>query len=359
MGKKFAIIFSVVAAVAPLSAVPSYADDNYPLVAGVRHEQVRVNDLDMHLAEAGEGPLVILLHGFPELWYSWRDQLPALADAGFHVVAPDMRGYGATAQLGDQDAYDILHVCGDVIGIMDHFGQDQAILIGHDWGGAIAVQCAQLQPERVRALVDISVPYRRPRFNRLPTEFFREQYGDQFFYMLYFQEDAAEQELNSRTAEVFRKFFVTPGAPRAEASITDSLASAGGFLDRIGEPLASPDWMTPEEIGYFTQVFEETGFLGGLNYYRNLDRNAVLLREQAQPEYAGPTLFVAGEEDFLVAGQTRETLETSLRTVTPQASVALLPGVGHWTMDQAPDELNELLLGFLAQVYLTPKETRD
>lgn len=321
----------------------------YPPIRAVVHSQTRINGIDMHLAEAGGGPLVILLHGFPELWFSWRYQMPVLADGGFHAVAPDMRGYGDTARPVERNAYDILHQCADIIGIMKHFDDAKAVLVGHDWGAAIAVQCARLYPDRVRALVTISVPYGAPLSKRLPTEALRERYGDDFFYMLYFQDEAAGRELNSRTAELFRKFYVTPGTPRAEPLVTDKRAAAGGFLDRIGEPLEAPDWITPQEIRHYVRVFERTGFTGGLNYYRNLDRNALILREMARRTYHGPALFVAGAEDFLVAGRTSKDLEESMRAVTPRVSVSLLPSVGHWTMEQAPDKLNRLLLDFLSE----------
>lgn len=321
----------------------------YPSVQSVVHSQARINGLNMHLAEAGDGPLVVLLHGFPELWFSWRHQLPVLADAGFHAVAPDMRGYGGTSRPAAQEAYDIHQLCADVIGIIEHFGETRAVLVGHDWGAAIAVQCARLHPDRVRALVTISVPYGMPSSDRLPTEIFRARFGDRFFYMLYFQQEAADRELNARPAEVFRKFFVTPGAARAAPRITDPRAAAGGFLDRIGEPQEAPDWITMEEIGYFVQVFQRTGFSGGLSYYRNLDRNSLILRHEAQAQYEGPALFIAGKQDFLIGGRTQEELETSMRAVTPRVTVALLPAVGHWTLDQAPASVNRLLLKFLAR----------
>ncbi len=331
-------------------AMNTTAREAYPPVPGVSHEQIVVNNIDMHIAETGEGPLVILMHGFPELWYSWRHQIPALAEAGYHVVAPDMRGYGHTEQSSLVADYDVLDICGDIWGLIAYFGQDRAVLIGHDWGGALAIQCARLRPDSVRAVVDISVPYRRPQTDQLPLEFFRSQYGDRFFYILYLQEDAAERELNGRIAEVFRKFYASPSARRAPPAILDSAASAGGFLDRIGEPLDPPTWITPGEINYFVRSYERTGFIGGLNYYRNLDQNALILRRDAQPQFDGPALFIAGEEDFLLRGQSQTELEAALATVTPDVTVALLPSVGHWAMEEAPESVNTLLIQFLSSL---------
>ena len=319
-----------------------------PPIAGgaVEHKMIDVNDVTLHVAEIGDGPLVILLHGFPELWYSWRRQLPALAEAGFKAVAPDMRGFGESSIPSSVDAYDAVDQCGDITGLMDYYGVEQAVVVGHDWGSAAAFYCAQFQPERFRALVTVSVPY-GPQGETPPLTSLRANFGENFFYMIYFQSDAAQAELEGRTRELFEKLFVSPGSPREPRTVTSPLASAGGWLDRIGAPKSPPDWIAPEEVDYFVQSFERTGFLGGLNYYRNLDRSWELLREAGPKQMPRPALFISGTREFSIAGRTPENLHAAMSAVTPDMEVRMIPDGGHWIMDEKTQAFNAILIDFL------------
>ena len=165
-------------------------------MSAIEHRTIETNGIRMRIAEAGSGPHVLLCHGFPESWYSWRHQLRAFADAGYHAVAPDMRGYGRTDAPNEIEAYDVMDLCGDVTGVIEAFDEESAVLVGHDWGAAVAWYCALLEPERFTALITMSVPW-GPKADRSPLTRLRESYGENFFYMLYFQEPGiAEAELD-------------------------------------------------------------------------------------------------------------------------------------------------------------------
>lgn len=187
----------------------------------VRFRTFDVNGLSMRVAEAGEGPLVLFAHGWPESWYSWRHQLPAIAEAGYHAAAPDMRGYGSTTAPAAIADYDITHLCGDLAGLVEALGHEQAVLVGHDWGAVAGWQCALLEPETFRAAVNMSVPY-RGRAARSPLESWQEQFGDNFFYILYFQElngdgsGIAEAEFDADPRGLLSRLYTSPGTPREE-----------------------------------------------------------------------------------------------------------------------------------------------
>lgn len=320
---------------------------------------IEANGIRMRVAEEGEGPMVLLLHGFPQLWYAWRHQLPALAEAGYRAVAPDLRGFGGTDQPPNLEDYDSLDLCSDVVSLMDALGEKTAVLVGHDWGAAVAWSCALQEPERFTGLVTMSVPW-GPRASSPPLPRMREQAGDNFNYMLFFQEPGvAEAELESRTRELFSKMFVTPGAPRETPTVTDPLAAAGGFVDRIGMPNEQSAWITQADIDYYVSAFEQTGFAGGLNYYRNLDRNWELTAHTAGRRIEIPTLFMAGDREFLIAGRSKENLETSMRPLAPQIQVEILAGnIGHWLLEQRPDLVNKHLIDFLQSLEATTTVAR-
>jgi pimeloyl-ACP methyl ester carboxylesterase len=233
------------------------------------------NGLRMRIAEAGKAgdPLVILAHGWPESWYSWRHQIDALAGAGFHVIAPDMRGYGVAA---------------DMAGIVDEAGADQAVIVGHDWGSLVAWHAALLYPDRFRAVAALSVPYfGRPR--EAPTQIWKQRHGDRFYYILYHQEPGvAEAEYDANPEGLLRMLFSSPDTPRHAPVITDQHKDAGGWIGRWGMPKALPQWLSDEDLEYYVGEFSRAGFRGGLNYYRNFDRNHELM------ENVDPVVKIAG-----------------------------------------------------------------
>lgn len=318
-----------------------------PGAAGIELSQLDANGISMRIASAGKGPLVLLLHGFPESWYSWRNQIHALAAAGYRAVAPDMRGYGGTDAPRGIDAYDALDLSADLTGLIDALGEQRAILIGHDWGAAVAWYTALLAPERFEALITMSVPW-GPRSDTPPLQRLRRNFGDNFFYMLYFQEPGvAEAELDPDPRALLRRFYASPGAARDAPTITSQKASAGGLLGRIGVPHRIPEWLVEADLDYYVAEFTRTGFRGGLNYYRNLDRSWELTPQLEGATIDIPTLFIAGEKDIVIRGRDRTGLEASMSQVAPELTVHLIPDAGHWIQQERAGEVNGLILDFL------------
>ena len=305
---------------------------------------VTTNGIRMRIAHAGSGPLVLLLHGFPESWYSWRHQLPALAAAGYRVVAPDQRGYGGTDAPPDVESYDILHLVGDAVGLLDALGEEQAVVVGHDWGAPVAWHCALLHPERFRAVAALSVPY-VGRSPVPPLEMFRMMAGENFFYILYFQEPGvAEHELEADVRAAMRRFLYA-----ASGNVTEPLdfwrkPKTAKFLDGLPDPRTLPPWLSEADLDYFTAEFRRTGFRGALNWYRNLDRNWQLTEKLTGAKVMQPALFIAGERDGVLAMIPVD----AMRPLVPNLKrLVMLPGAGHWTQQERPAEVNEALVAFL------------
>jgi pimeloyl-ACP methyl ester carboxylesterase len=300
----------------------------------VVHRQVEVGGIELHVAECGTGPLVLCCHGFPELWYSWRHQLPALAAAGYRAVAPDQRGYGRSSRPEAVEDYDIVHLGDDLIGLLDALGEDRALVVGHDWGAMVTWHLAQVAPERLHGLAALSVPF-WPRMPRPPTEMWKEQFKDQFFYMLHFQTPGlADAQLNAD--------------PGASLRFVLRRVSSDVF-DGSGEVPTVPKWLSEEEFAVYESEFRRTGFTGGLNWYRNVDRNWELTAETAHRKVETPAMFLAGERDPV------------LRLVSPGSMAewvpglresVLVPGAGHWIQQERPAETNEALLRFLSGLEL-------
>jgi epoxide hydrolase A/B len=305
---------------------------------------VSTNGIRMRIAEEGSGPLVLLLHGFPESWYSWRHQLPALAAAGYRVVAPDQRGYGETDAPAGIDQYDILDLTADAVGLLDALGEKQAVVVGHDWGSPVAWHCALLHPERFRAVAALSVPY-TGRAPMPPLELFRALAGDRFFYILYFQQPGvAERELEQDVRDTMKRFlYAASGDVTEEPSFWEKPKDAK-FLDGLPTPAALPSWLTEADLDYFTSEFQRAGFRGGLNWYRNFDRNWELTAELADAKVAQPALFIAGERD----GVLKMIPVEAMRDWVPDLrDLILVPGCGHWTQQERPAEVNAALIEFL------------
>lgn len=320
----------------------------------VRHRMIETNGLRMHIAEQGSGPLVLLCHGFPECWYSWRHQLPALAAAGFHAVAPDMRGYGQSDSPDAIDQYTLFHLVGDMVGLLDTLGAESAVIVGHDWGAPVAWHAALLRPDRFRAVIGLSVPF-RPRGSVRPTTVMP-QTDDAVFYQLYFQTPGvAEAEFERDVRMTLRRLLYSASgdAPRGDASSVnpDSVGMVprrGGFLSRSMDPPSLPLWLTEGDIEFFTGEFTRTGFRGGLNWYRNIDRNWELLAPFAGACINVPALYIAGDRDLVVAFRGMDQLISRLSQFVPHLRRTLmLPGCGHWTQQERPEEVNAALIDFL------------
>jgi pimeloyl-ACP methyl ester carboxylesterase len=312
-------------------------------MSAISHRSVRVNGLDLPIAEAGEGPLVVLLHGFPEFWYSWRHQLTALADAGFHAVAPDQRGYGPTSPPAVED-YDILHLAGDVVGLIIELGEPDAMVVGHDWGAPVAWHTALFRPDLVRGVAGLSVPF-LGRGPKSPLEGFRDAFGPRF-YQLYFQEPGvAEKELTADLDDLFRR--VLPALSGEAPELASVLVGDSGFLEVLPRTESLPAWLTEDDLAAFTGHFADNDFAGPLNWYRNHTRNWDLTAAWANATITPPALFLAGDRDPVVHWGSLDRLETRLRRrVAHLERFELLPGAGHWVQQERPEETSRVLAEF-------------
>ncbi len=299
-----------------------------------QHRQVRINGIEVHVAEQGEGPLVLLLHGFPETWYSWRHQIGALADAGFRAVAPDQRGYGGSDRPAAIDQYTIFHLVGDVVSLIRALGENEAVIVGHDWGSMVASNAALLRPDAVRGLVALSIPP-LPRGPRPPMTATKERFGAGF-YQNYFQEPGvAESSLEKDVATTLRLSYAG----------VRSLEPSGGFLGLFDEPDALPDWLTEADLAIFVAEFTASGFSGGLNWYRNLDRNWELMAAWQDQPITPLALYISGESDAM---RVVYPLDDPVRAILPNLrGVIDVPGCAHWTQQERPQVVTDALLEFL------------
>jgi pimeloyl-ACP methyl ester carboxylesterase len=309
---------------------------------------IRANGVQLRIAEMGRGPLVLLVHGWPESWYSWRHQLPALAAAGFHVVAPDMRGYGKSDKPTTVEDYDIHHVTGDLVGIVDAMGEQTAMLVGHDWGAIATWHAMLLHPQRFTALVAMSVPY-MGHGKQSVVQFFSQAMGDRFHYILYFQEPGvAEKEFDADPRGILSRLYLSPDSPRDAPTVTDPKRSAGGWIPRMGAPQGLPNWLTAADLDYYVREFSEAGFRGGINYYRNFQRNWETTPQLADATICAPVLFLAGEKDVVIRGASADALTASMKPAVPGLrGVKLIPATGHWVQQERPAETNAAVIGFL------------
>jgi epoxide hydrolase A/B len=320
----------------------------------ITHRFIETNGVRMHVAEAGGGPLVVLCHGFPESWYSWRHQLVALAQAGYHAVAPDARGYGQTDRPEVIEQYTLLHLVGDMVGLLDALGARTAVIAGHDWGAPVAWHAALLRPDRFRAVIGLSVPF-RPRGSVPPTTAMP-QTQDAVFYQLYFQKPgAAEAELERDPRATIRHllFWGSGDAPRrAERAVgagdVGMVPRTGGLLTARADPAGLPPWLSEADVAFYAGEFARTGFRGGLNWYRNIDRNWELLAPWTGAKVTVPALYVAGDRDLVLAFRGMDRLLPALKQFVPNLRQTLiLPGCGHWTQQERPGDVNAAMLGFL------------
>ena len=312
--------------------------------SNIRQRRVATNGISLNIAEQGEGPLVLMLHGFPESWYSWRHQFAPLAAAGFHAVAPDMRGYGKSDKPHEISAYNQVEVVNDIIGLIAVLGAETAVVIGHDWGAPTAWSAAAQHPDRVRAVGTLSVPF-SPRPEAPPLDMLREAFKGQFFYQLYFQDPGvAEAEFESDIRTALRKFlFLASG--QSDASTLAAKQPDDDLLSGLPDPAVLPPWLTEADLDFYVGEFERSGFRGPLNYYRNHNRTW-RLTEGAPAVIEQPALFAAGEKDGVIL-MAAEALKKMPERVPNLRANELLPGIGHWTQQEAPEAVNRLLVSFL------------
>jgi pimeloyl-ACP methyl ester carboxylesterase len=321
---------------------------------GPIHRLIETNGLRMHVAEQGEGPLVLLCHGFPELWYSWRHQLAALAAAGFHAAAPDMRGYGETDRPEAIDQYTLLHLIGDMVGLLDALGHETAVIAGHDWGAAVAWHAALLRPDRFRAVIGLSVPF-IPRGPDYPSKRFPET-ENTVFYQTYFQSPGVAETDLERDVRLTVRTFLHDGsgdAPHPDINAEPAghvlmVPRGGGMLANRVNPASLPHWITEADVDVYVDQFKRTGYRGGLNWYRNLDRNWELMAPFAGLKITVPALFLAGDRDLVLAFRGMDQVISNLPKNVPKLQkTVILPGCGHWTQQERPQEVNDAMIEFL------------
>jgi pimeloyl-ACP methyl ester carboxylesterase len=320
----------------------------------MKNTTVTANGIRMHLVEAGEGPLVILCHGFPELAHSWRHQMEPLAGAGYRVVAPDMRGYGGTDAPEAQDAYTLCHLSADMVCLVAALGAERAAIVGHDWGAPVAWTSALLRPDIFGAVGLLSVPY-LPDFWSCPppTQTMKALLAmGQMFYQLYFQEPGkAERDLEQDVRASHLALFWGASASAPPGQRWRFLFSPSETLrDTLPRTEGLPPWLTEEALETYAAEFRRTGFRGGLNWYRNLDRDRELLGFLAGAKIQQPSVFVAGEEDAVIQmyRPAFDGLESSMPRLTKKL---LISGAGHWVQQEKPAEVNQALIDFLKQAW--------
>lgn len=319
-------------------------------MAEFNHRFVDTNGIRMHLVEAGAGFPIVMCHGFPELWYSWRHQIRALADAGFHAIAPDQRGYGETGKPDAIEAYSQRDLVADLVGMLDAMGLKECVIVGHDWGGLVAWSAAMIAPARFARIIGVNTPF-FPRLPMKPTDLFRTFAAGNFHYILYFQEPGvAEAELERDVRRSLAGFYQGPPEPATVAAMRSVPPgvfgpAGGGILNRL--PDAPPgSFLTEQDFDVFVRAFQNGGFRGPLNWYRNLDRNweesASLPNRVDQP-----ALMITAELDVVL----RPEMADGMKTWVPNLrQTVLIKGSGHWTQQEKPDEVNAALLEFLSDL---------
>jgi pimeloyl-ACP methyl ester carboxylesterase len=325
-------------------------DPSAPEVAGARRRTVAVGDVELSVLDAGEGFPVVLAHGFPELAYSWRHQIPALAAAGNRVLAPDQRGYGRSSRPERIEDYDITHLTGDLLALLDDIGEERAVFVGHDWGALVVWQLALLAPERVAGVVGMSVPF-IPRAPFPPTQLMRRMVGDSFFYMLYFQQPGvADADLGRDPATTMTRMLAGLRLVDGDAAATaaDTFAADDrGFVERLPEPERLPAWLSQRELDAYVGEFSRTGFTGGINWYRNLDRNWELTPQLTGAKVEVPAMFVGGAGDPVLLMSPPAVMDGWL---SDDRGRVLVEGAGHWVQQEKPDEVNAALVEFVESV---------
>lgn len=303
---------------------------------GIEHRTIHVNGIKMHVAEKGNGPAVLFIHGFPELWYSWRHQILGLAARGYRAVAPDMRGYGDTDAPPSPTSYTVFHLVGDLIALLDALGLEKVFVVGQDWGAIIAWYMCLFRPDRVKALVNMSVNF-LPRipFNP-PVQMIREKLGEQHYISRFQEPGAAEAEFSRvTTAKLMKKILtVLPPSIGISSIKEDSL----------------PSWLSEKDLNYFADKFEKTGFTGGLNYYRALDLDWELLAPWTDAQVKVPVKFIIGEFDITYnTPGAKEYIHNGRfnKDVPLLEEFVVLKGVGHFINQERPDEINDHIVHFI------------
>jgi soluble epoxide hydrolase/lipid-phosphate phosphatase len=316
-------------------------------VADITHRTIETNGIRMHVAEAGpqSGFPVVFCHGWPELWYSWRHQVHALADAGFRAIAPDMRGFGDTTAPADPAEYTMKTICADMDGLLKQLGIPRAVFVGHDWGGAVIWQMGLRYPEKVERLVGLNTPYAPPSGART-TEALRDFHGqtDKTFYMRYFlQPGVAEAEFEEDVATTFKKLFVPYTRYQDFASFMTVGGDGSGAIRRITR---TDTFLDEAELAEYVRVYSRTGFRGGLNWYRAADMNADEVDGPKGPQLHIKSMMVTAGKDTILKPE----MAAAMPMLIPGIRMEHIENCGHWTQQECPAQVNALLIDFLGDL---------
>ncbi|MGH6980202.1 MAG: alpha/beta fold hydrolase [Stellaceae bacterium] len=317
-------------------------------MADLKHGFAHVNGVRLHYVEQGSGPLVLLCHGWPESWYSWRHQIPVLAAAGYRVVAPDQRGYGRSDSPEAISAYSIFNLVGDMAGLAKALGASDAVVVGHDCGAIVAQQCALLRPDLFRALVLLSVPY-IPRKPIRPAAAYHLATQQVHFYQEYFQEPGrVERELAEEVRGALLGLYYSASGDAPVNDFAGRFPKQLRFVDAMlaARPQKLPAWLTDADLDFYAAEFTRAGFRGGINWYRNFDANWAATPFLDGARILQPTLYVAGDRD-LVLKLVPDDVKAMAVNVPNLKGQHVLPGCGHWTQQERADEVNKLTLEFL------------
>ncbi|PKA57698.1 putative strigolactone esterase D14 like [Apostasia shenzhenica] len=312
---------------------------------GVHHRKVDVNGIKMHVVEKGEGPVVLLLHGFPELWYSWRHQILSLAARGYRAVAPDLRGYGDTDAPADVTAYTIFHIVGDLVALIDTLGQDKVFVVGHDWGAIVAWYLCVFRPDRVKALLNLSVAF-MPREQALwRVDTLRGYYGDEFYVCRFQEPGEIERQFAQLDTTLLFKVFLTSRNPRPLI-----IPKEKGCTKLLGIDLPLPSWLSEDDINYFATKFNKSGFTGAVNYYRNINPNWELTSPWAGDQIKVPVKFIVGDLDLAYHFEGMQDYIHNggfKRDVPLLDDVIVMEGVAHFINQEKPEEISDHIYDFI------------
>ena len=314
---------------------------------GLERRSVDVNGITLSYLSQGEGPLVVFMHGFPDLASSWKHQVKAVAEAGYHAVAPDMRGYGETSAPEDPSLYSQFDIAGDITGLMDHLGVEKAVLVGHDMGANLAWAMATFVPDRVRGVANLSIPH-KPRGTQPPVAPMPPQFYQQLFQVVGAEEEDLHQKVSTFLPGIFDRLS---GSSEKGAPPKLFVPEGGHFSDLFEPPSKSPEWMGAEELDLYIETFGRTGFRGALNWYRNIDRNWYMSAPWAPGDVDVPAAFIVGTEDVAYAiFKDTGVIDNQKDRVPNLVDMRVLEGVGHWIANERPDEVNDFLLNFLSKL---------
>ncbi|KAL5561423.1 hypothetical protein UlMin_031170 [Ulmus minor] len=310
----------------------------------IEHSTISTNGIKMHVASIGRGPAVLFLHGFPELWYSWRHQLLSLSSLGYRAIAPDLRGYGDTDAPPSPASYTAFHIVGDLVGLLDHFGIEQVFLVGHDWGAIIAWYLCLFRPDRIKALVNLSVPF----FRRNPqvdfVEGFRALLGDDFYICRFQVPGEGEEDFSSNTVNVFKRVLANrnPSPPIIPKEI--------GFRGIYKDPETLPSWLSEQDLDHFATKFNEKGFTGGLNYYRALRLTWELTAPWQGAQVKVPTKFILGDLDltYQFPGMKDYIHNGGFKQDVPSLEeVVVMEGAAHFINQEKGEEISTHIYEFI------------